>query len=570
MAGKIRHLLLRNGRFYARISVPKALRSIVRKQELLKAIGAGRTEALRALPAAVARMQAIIERAREEGKVGKPPSLPRFKGRALSPREMALVHYADQISFDDELRNTDHRYAHGFIDDEYVSLLKQCVSGASSNDEMQATVGWILRKFKANGNVDVDMGTPEWRQAARALALSELESLKRTAERDEGDFAGKPDHPLLTDQPKSVDPKDALSVRILGPDSNKTLTEILPQFLKERGAADRSDYDSEVTVRMLDETLGVALPVYRITRADVTAFKRALSETPANYTKRFDGVKLPDAIKANNARAAPFPLLHAKTINGKYLSKLHSMLNWCVRNDIIPDNPSTGVKVDSVKGKSAAPRVNFSPDDLTRIFDAKSFTDSKTSLETQWAMLISLFSGMRASELAQLKLDSIRHERGVLVIAVEEETKNSGSQRIIPLHSFLIERGLEALIDVLRAKGTVHLFPDWYRKGMDAKSRAQAKGTPTLNHYFPHFIPRRFNDSYLPDVGINDTRKTWHSFRHTFKTGLARAGVSRSIQDGLCGHTDNSAGGAYIHDTSIEALKDAVEKLHFDGFKLSA
>jgi hypothetical protein len=160
---------------------------------------------------------------------------------------------------------------------------------------------------------------------------------------------------LLTDQPKPVDPKDPLSVRILGPDSNKTLTELLPQFLKERGAADRSDYDSEVTVRMLEEILGEARPVYRITRADVTVYKRALSEAPANYTKRFDGAKLPDAIKANKARAIPFPLLHAKTINGKYLSKLHSMLNWCVRNDIIPDNPSTGVKVDSVKGKSAKP-----------------------------------------------------------------------------------------------------------------------------------------------------------------------------------------------------------------------
>jgi hypothetical protein len=106
---------------------------------------------------------------------------------------------------------------------------------------------------------------------------------------------------------------------------------------------------------MLEEILGEARPVYRITRADVTVYKRALSEAPANYTKRFDGAKLPDAIKANKARAIPFPLLHAKTINGKYLSKLHSMLNWCVRNDIIPDNPSTGVKVDSVKGKSAKP-----------------------------------------------------------------------------------------------------------------------------------------------------------------------------------------------------------------------
>jgi site-specific recombinase XerD len=96
------------------------------------------------------------------------------------------------------------------------------------------------------------------------------------------------------------------------------------------------------------------------------------------------------------------------------------------------------------------------------------------------------------------------------------------------------------------------------------------KGSPTLNLYFPHFIPKRFNDTYLPEVGIQDSRKSWHSFRHTFKTGLARAGVPRSIQDGLCGHADYSAGGVYIHETSIEALKDAVEKLHFDGFKLSA
>jgi integrase len=569
MAGSIRHLLSRNGRFYARVAVPQALRSIVGKRELLEAIGAGRSEALRALPAAVARMQATIERAREEGKVGKPPSLPRFKGRALSPREMALVHYSDQMSFDDELRNTDHRYASGFINEEYVALLKRCTSGASSNDEMQTTVGWILRKFQANGNVDVETGTPEWREAARALALSELESLTRTAERDEGDFTGKPDHPLLTEKPKSVNPTDALSVRILGPDSTKTLTEILPLFLKERGATGRSDYDSEVTVRMLDEILEEARPVYRITRADITAYKRALSETPSNYTKRFNGAKLPDAIKANKARAVPFPLLHAKTINGKYLSKLHSLLNWCVRNDIIPDNPSTGIKVDSVKGKGAPPRVNFSPDDLTRIFDAKAFTDPKTSLETQWAMLISLFSGMRASELAQLKLDSIRHERGVLVFAVEEETKNSGSQRIIPLHSFLLERGLEKLVEDLRAKRTTHLFPNWHRKGIEAKSRAMTRGTPTLNLYFPHFIPKRFNDTYLPEVGIQDSRKSWHSFRHTFKTGLARAGVARHIQDDLCGHTDNSAGGAYIHETSVEALKNAVEQLQFDGFKLT-
>jgi hypothetical protein len=435
MAGSVRHLLSRNGRFYARVAVPNAMRSIVGKREILEPIGADRTEALRALPAAVARMQATIGRAREEGKAGKPLSLPRIKGRALSPRQMASIHYSDQMRFDEELRNTEYRYASGFIDDEYVVLLKRCSSGASSNDEMQRAVGWILHKFKANGNLEAETGTPEWREAARALALSELESLRRTAERDDGDFTGKPDHPLFTEQPKSVDPKDALSVRILGPDSTKTLTELLPLFLKERGATGRSDYDSEVTVRMLDEILEEARPVYRITRADITAYKRALSETPSNYTKRFNGVKLPDAIKANKARTVPYPRLHAKTINGKYLSKLHSLLNWCVRNDIIPDNPAAAIKVDSIKDKSLPPRLNFSPSDLGMIFGAKRFDKSKEFNEAQWAELVALFSGTRASELAQIKLDSVRTERGVLVVAVEEATKNLGSQRIVPVHS---------------------------------------------------------------------------------------------------------------------------------------
>ena len=78
-----------------------------------------------------------------------------------------------------------------------------------------------------------------------------------------------------------------------------------------------------------------------------------------------------------------------------------------------------------------------------------------------------------------------------------------------------------------------------------------------------------FKNSYMADVGINDRRKSWHSFRHTFKTSLTRAGVSRAIQDDLCGHSDYSAGAAYIHETSVEAMKHAIDQLHFDGFPMA-
>ena len=49
----------------------------------------------------------------------------------------------------------------------------------------------------------------------------------------------------------------------------------------------------------------------------------------------------------------------------------------------------------------------------------------------QWALLISLFAGTRAAELAQIKLDGIRQERGVLVFTIEERTKNRKSRRLI-------------------------------------------------------------------------------------------------------------------------------------------
>jgi hypothetical protein len=39
--------------------------------------------------------------------------------------------------------------------------------------------------------------------------------------------------------------------------------------------------------------------------------------------------------------------------------------------------------------------------------------------------------------------------------------------------------------------------------------------------------------------------------------------------DHLCGHRDGSAGSVYVHGVSVEALRDAVERLQFDGFDIA-
>jgi integrase len=566
-----RHLFHGDCGYYARMAVPHALRPIVGKKEFWTAIHAeSDARAVRKLPTVVAGFHADVDAARAQAKAARVQAAPPRAGRSLSPRQLAAAHYNDQMQFDDELRNSDHRYSQGFVDSDYVERLRRVANGAADNVDSQEVVGWIVRKYQSGGNLRASFGTPEWRASIRALAVAELESLARTAERDEGDFKGQSSHPLLTAKAEPVATKDPLSVRIIGPDSTKVLSEFVPDFVKERGAGPQQNHDCKTTVRMFEEHLGDAKPIYSITRQDVRGFARALSDAPASSTKRFPGLTFPEAIKANKARATPFPLLNPRTINEGYLSRLHSIFNWCKNNDVIPDNPVSGIKVEMVRDKGKPRRVPFSPSDLTKIFSPERFDTSKPFDEQRWAELSALFTGARASELAQVKLDSIRHERGSLVVAIEEETKNGASQRLIPIHSTLIALGFEKRVAKLRASGASHLFPVWYRKGIEAKQRAEASGKVTLNHHFPRFIPRAFKVTILANVGINDPRKTFHSFRHTFKTGLRNAGVEKSMRDDLCGHADNSAGAGYEHGQPIEAMKAAIEKLRFDGFGFAA
>jgi hypothetical protein len=64
MAGKIRHLLERNGHYWTRIAVPLKLRPMIGKRELLEALGDSREAALRKHPAAIARLTATLYAAR--------------------------------------------------------------------------------------------------------------------------------------------------------------------------------------------------------------------------------------------------------------------------------------------------------------------------------------------------------------------------------------------------------------------------------------------------------------------------------------------------------------------------
>jgi integrase len=564
---RARHLVQKAGWYHSRLVVPGPLIPFIGKKELWTALGtASRSDANHKLPAALARQRARLEAARVAAKAAHVQLETMRRKRLLTPRQIAQAHYSHGLTLDTEARNAG-RYDSANRDWSrigYATSLQRVASGSASDDECRVIIGWAIDVFAANGNVKADQGTPEWRALVRQLAAIQLEIEKRKDERDRGEGDTAPTHPLLAESPVDAALESAAG------EGGKTLTEIVPEYVRERRATDQTNSECKNTVRMFYECLGEAKPLYAITKADVRAFKRMLSELPVHYRKHFPSLTVPEAIKANQARPVPFKVLDARTINDKYLSKLHALLGWCKRQDIISANPADDVKIENVGSKDSRKKGrDFSPGDLAKIFSPERFDESKPFDEKQWALLLALFTGARASELAQLQLDSIRQRNGCLVMAIEEETKNDASQRVVPIHSTLIALGFQKRVDELRAKGVTHFFPDWYHSGAQSKERAKASGKNTLNHHFPKFIPRWFNVTVKRQLKITERRKVFHSFRHTFTTALDEAGVSLDMQERLCGHTKSTPHAGYVHGTPIEAMKAAIEKLRFDGFTLA-
>jgi hypothetical protein len=193
MAGKIRHFKERNGRYSARLVVPKALRSIIGKAELETQLGGDRRQALVKLPGAVAALQAKIAAAERTANAGNPATA-RYP---MTPEEIAFANYQSLISFDEEIRDHDPRFANMDIDPGLVADLRAGIAGRLDDNALDELVGYRIERSRFRGNTSAVKGSVEWRRLAIALCVSEYEALARKVERDEGDFTGKPVHPLI-------------------------------------------------------------------------------------------------------------------------------------------------------------------------------------------------------------------------------------------------------------------------------------------------------------------------------------------------------------------------------------
>lgn len=369
--------------------------------------------------------------------------------------------------------------------------------------------------FLGKHGFKIEKGDPRYRDLCIKLMRAEIDFLKRYAERQDGNFAGKPTDPIIaepvvrTDAASSTAPAETI-MGLFGKYERENPNNIRAESLKQA----RRD------VQHFADFVGPRTRPSKITRAHVRDWKDLLPDYPvrATDTNIFKGMSPQEVVAANKALDRPKPTLTRQTVR-RYMGSLSGFCRWLVRNDYLDANP-----VADMMPRKTGPtneRDTFKDDALKTLFGSPLFTTAKSDQwrdlhrpgnvavrdHRYWIPWVMLYSGARPAEVAQLHVEDVQQEHGVWIMHISDEgdgnkrTKTAGSRRMVPIHSSLVAMGFLDHVERHRAAGAVQVFPE-----VEIPKEGQIAAQ----------FSREFN-RYLAKVGVKSGRDiVTYSLRHTF------------------------------------------------------
>jgi integrase/recombinase XerC len=228
--------------------------------------------------------------------------------------------------------------------------------------------------------------------------------------------------------------------------------------------------------------------------------------------------------------------ISSKTIKRK-ISSLKSFFKYQVRNGKLDQTPMS--KVISPKIGKRLPDF-IKSEDAGKLIDSLKNSDDWRSLNTK--MLITIFynTGMRLSELINLKEEQIDlRKRQIKVLG------KGNKERIIPVSGEIVS----VIKDYIDIKKREFEHPD-------AVFLVTEKGKKIYPKY-AYLIVNSFLGQEVKTLG----KKSPHVLRHSFATHLSNNGADLNAIKDLLGHSSLAATQVYTHNT-IEKLKDVYKKAH--------
>jgi integrase len=434
---------------------------------------------------------------------------------------------------------------------------------AAVSDAVIVELGWTLPKTDVNGEE-----TAEYRKLA-GLVLEALSAAQRVAlERFDGNPWAEPQSPVV---------KQAINSVALRPAIGESLMELFDRYAKQTVAEGRKKLDTVTqdrkTVNLFSTWIGKR-SAESIDKKDVREFRNLIAELPLKYNTRrgYQGLSLVNM--AEKGRNESLQKRELRTI-AKEISAISSFFSWLVSEGYANENPTFGLTPRFDKTKGRLPCYTF--DQLNAVFSSPLFTgcESRTGKEhlvgdtkvrdwRYWLPLCAMFTGARVGELAQLRPEDVREEAGIWIFDLVNDDdkvkatslKSPASRRTVPIHTSLRDFGFLNYVEILKAAGSVRLFPE-----LKVNNRGQHGATPS-----------RFLRKYLERLGIKTEGDGlgFHSFRHTFTDELRRNDVFDGVITTLLGHTTGTMTEKYGAEKqgSLAQRTVAIEKIIYVGVNL--
>lgn len=301
-----------------------------------------------------------------------------------------------------------------------------------------------------------------------------------------------------------------------------------------------------------------------ITRIQITEFRNILLMLPPKAKAKYSDKSLKDIAKLNIENT-----LSAGTVN-TYITRLSTLFNWAVDESYMAANMTPTRKVKSAS-KSGDSGKAFTTEDLQKYFkDAPVHKERITEgnkLEMFWLPLIALYSGLRLEEVAELQVGDLReiedNRTGKLVWCFDinrdgfsKTVKNTPSIRYVAVHSELIKFGL---LDHLKERKKNKFNTLW---NLTPKKDGGRYGA---------LFGKRHSTYLRNTVGIKESTKVFHSFRHTAIKAMREApDVKVDYMKALVGHgLEGTAGKDYFSRLGVSVVKATVEEIKYPRLNLS-
>jgi hypothetical protein len=350
-----------------------------------------------------------------------------------------------------------------------------------------------------------------------------------------------------------------------------TLREAFEGWKKERDRPEGTLHEYGRAIEMFIQLHG-NLPILEIKRSHARMFREALQLVPKSRKGALLKASLPEL--SDYGRAHPtVQKVSPGTVN-KQLGALQAIVGWGRHNGLVPEDAPWNDPFEEMRlEEEQSQREPFDARDLQTIFNAPLFTEHELPVGAKgeagiWLPLLALFAGARQAEYAGLRASDIREEGDTRVplmwftrdTKAGRRLKTKSSERVVPVHPQLIEIGFLNYVAERRKEGEqAWLFPT-VAPDQKGALRAWAKwwGRHLRNH-----------------VGVKDTNKVFHSFRHGFQDALRQATPDEELRDALAGRSSGKSvsrrygAKAMLERWGVKALKEAIDKISYPGLDLS-